>query len=78
MGGLTVCLDKTIVVDSDIKQQNQQTNITNIFFSGNLREELVGSGITDVIKQLTTHEDEKVREDAKSLEKYIEELTVER
>ena len=47
-------------------------------FSDNLREELVNSGITDVIKQLTTHEDEKVQEAAKSLEKYIEELTVER
>ena len=46
--------------------------------SGNLREELVRSGISEVIKQLTTHEDGKVQEAAKALEKYIEQMTVER
>ena len=47
--------------------------------TGNLREELVHSGISEVVRQLCDHQEDKVREAAKSVMSYIEDTpTVER
>lgn len=44
-----------------------------IFFAGNLREELMCAGIPDLAKQLSSHENEDVRNAAEMLINVLEE-----
>lgn len=48
------------------------------FFSENLRDEIMNSGLTAIVKNLKKHKDEKVRESASAVLTTIEEMPLER
>lgn len=53
-------------------------SILILFFSENLRDEIMNSGLTTIVKNLKEHKDEKVRESASAVLTTIEDMPLER